>query len=157
MQPRKRERSLTFEYLNQNKLLDSTETVIVKYDSTSRLCLCHSNIFISGLSGSICVDVPKSLSPPCSLFKRHLFHSVWVWILKRCTEGTTWTCSCTAAIFRAAQKRLERNVRPTCGPVKIILQQKDFWNYKYFPLRRTGSQCWRGGAQGPRFWGPAMT
>lgn len=68
----------------------------------------------------------------CSLFKRHLFHSVWVWILKRCTEGTTWTCSCTAAIFRAAQKRLERNVRPTCGPAKIILQQKDFWNYKYF-------------------------
>lgn len=59
MQPRKRERSLTFEYLNQNKLPNSTETVIVKYDSTSRLSLCHSNIYISGLSGSICVDVPN--------------------------------------------------------------------------------------------------
>lgn len=63
MQPRKRESSLTFEYLHQNKLLNSAETVIVKYDSTSRLSLCCSNIYISGLSGSICVDVPNSLFP----------------------------------------------------------------------------------------------
>lgn len=82
----------------------------------------------------------------CSLFKQHLFHYVCVWILKRCT---LWTCSCTATIFRAAHKRLECNVRPACGPAKIILQQKDVWNYKYFPLWKTGSQCRREGAQGP--------
>lgn len=92
----------------------------------------------------------------CSLFNQHFFHCVCVWIRKGYTLRTTWTCSCMATIFRAAQKRVERNVRPTCGPAKIILQQKDLWNYKYFSFRRAGSQC-RRPAQGPCFWGPTMT
>lgn len=115
----------------------------MKYDSTSSLSLCHSNIYISGLSGSICVDVSNSLFSHSWISALYLYTAplpyVCVWVLKGCPLWTTWTCSCMAAIFRAAQKTLERNARPTCGPAKIILQQKDVWNYKYFPLRRTGS------------------
>lgn len=43
--------TIMFEYLNL------TENVMVKRDSTSSLSLCHSRIYLSVISGSICVYV----------------------------------------------------------------------------------------------------
>lgn len=112
------------------------------------------------MAGCICVDVSNSL----------VLHS---WISALYLNITSFTMSvsefwnvapCGPRGHAPARqlsleplKRDEGNVRPTCGPAKIILQQKDVWNYKYFPLQRTGSQCRGEGAQGPCFWWPSMT
>lgn len=84
----------------------------------------------------MCEDVSTSLLSQLDLrssFRQRLFHCVC--LNSESLHPVNHTdMLLTATIFRAARKRPERNVRPACGPAKIISQQDRGLELQVFPI-----------------------